>query len=178
MILKVDKGGAIVVTKAKEYNDKINCLLSDSSVCSKLSKKSNSMFRITSNFNKYVWNLFKTKKISEAEYHSLHSFKDVIPRFYRLPKIQKVPLSLRLFVSFHHFQKFLSLILSSQVLINRCSVRNFKKFVDYNQNFTVLISFDVVHLYTSVPMDKILCLVLDLSSDGSWLYVLFLISLT
>ena len=43
VILKADKGNSTVVMNAQEYNDKINCLLSDSSVYTKLSKKSNPM---------------------------------------------------------------------------------------------------------------------------------------
>ena len=87
VISKVDKGNAKVVMNAAVYNDKINCLLSDSSVCSKLSKKSNSITKITSNAKKYVWNLFETKKISKAEYHFLHSSEGVISRLYGLPEI-------------------------------------------------------------------------------------------
>ena len=64
----------------------------------------------------------------------------------------------------YNLSKFLSRILSS-LLVNRYSVRNSKKFVDYVQNFTIseseiLVSFDVVSLFTSVPMDKALNLVL------------------
>ena len=43
VIFKVDKGNATVVINATEYNDKINCLLRDTSVYTKLSKKSNPM---------------------------------------------------------------------------------------------------------------------------------------
>ena len=39
VILKADKGNSTVVMNAQEYDDKINCLLSDSFVYPKLSKK-------------------------------------------------------------------------------------------------------------------------------------------
>ena len=71
-----------------------------------------------------------------------------------------------------NLSKFLSPILSS-LLVNRYSVRNYKEFVDYVQNFTIsenenLFSFNVVSLFTFVPVDKALGLVLDLlSSDES-----------
>ena len=97
VILKADKGNAKVVMNAADYNDKINCLLSDSSVYSKLSKKSNPITKIPSDVNKYAWNLFKNQKISKAEYHFLHCFKGVIPRFYGLLKIHKVSVPLRVF---------------------------------------------------------------------------------
>ena len=41
--LKANKGNATIVTNATEYNDKINCLRSDSSVYSKLSKNTHPM---------------------------------------------------------------------------------------------------------------------------------------
>ena len=63
VILKADKGNSTVVMKAQEYDDKINCLLSDSSVYTKLSKKSNPITKITSDVSKYIWNLFKIKKL-------------------------------------------------------------------------------------------------------------------
>ena len=52
-------------------------------------------------------------------------------------------------------------------MVNRYSVRNSKEFVDYVQNFTIseseiLVSFDVVSLFTSFPMDKALNFVLKL----------------
>ena len=107
------------------------------------------------------------KKISKAEYHFLHCSKDVTSRIYGLPKIRKASVPLRLVVSFinsptYNLSKFLSRILSS-LLVNCCSVRNFKEFVDYVQNFTISESeilgfsfFDVVSLLISIPMDKAL----------------------
>ena len=121
----------------------------------------------------------KIKKISKAEYHFLHCSKDVTPRFYELPKIHKASVPLRPIVSFinsptYNLSKFLSRILSS-LLVNRYSVRKSKEFVDYVPNFTIseseiLVSFDVVSLFTSVPMGKTLNLVLELlTSDESFL---------
>ena len=46
VILKADKGNATVVMNARDYNDKNNCLLSDSFVYSKLSKNSNPITKI------------------------------------------------------------------------------------------------------------------------------------
>ena len=47
----------------------------------KLLKRSNPIIKVTSNVNKYVWNVYKTKKISKAEYHFLHFSKGAFPRF-------------------------------------------------------------------------------------------------
>ena len=106
----------------------------------------------------------KTKKLLKPNIIFLNCFKGAIPRFYGLPKIHEVSLPLRPIVSFiishtYNQSKFLSRILSS-ILVNRYSVRNFIEFVDYVQNFTIseneiLVSFDVVGLFTSVPVDKV-----------------------
>ena len=85
---------------ATEYNDKINCLPSHSSVYSKLSQKFNPITKITSDVNKYVWNLFKNQNITKAEYHFLHCSRSVIPKFYGLPKNNKVSVPLYPIVSF------------------------------------------------------------------------------
>ena len=75
-------------------------------------------------------------------------------------------------LSMRHLSKILSRILSS-LFVNCYSVRNSKEFVHYVQNFTtseneILVSFDMISLFTSAPVDKGLDLVLKLfSSDKS-----------
>ena len=118
-----------------------------------------------------MWNLFKNQKITKAEYHFLLCSKGVIPRFYGLPKVHKVSVSLRPIVYFinsptYNLSKFLFRVLSS-LSVNRYSVCNSKEFVDHVKKFTIseneiLVSFDVVSLFTSVPVDKVIGLVLDL----------------
>ena len=102
----------------------------------------------------------------------MHCSKGVIPRFYGLPKVHKVSVPLGPIVSFinspkYNLSKFLSCILSS-LLVNHYSVRNSKEFVDYIKNFAIseneiLVSFDLVSLFTSVSVDKALGIILDLS---------------
>ena len=79
---------------ATKYNDKINCLLSDCFILKGIVKK------IKSDVNKYVWNLFKNQKLLKPNIIFLHCSKVVIPRFYGLPKLHKVSVSLRPIVSF------------------------------------------------------------------------------
>ena len=89
---------------------------------------------MTSDVNKYLWNLFKNQKINKAEYHFLNCFKGVIPRFYGLPKIHKVSVPLHPIVSLinsptYNLSKFFSRVLSS-LLVNRYRVCNSKEYVD------------------------------------------------
>ena len=72
----------------------------------------------------------------------------------------------------YNLSKFLSRVLSS-LLKNDYSVRNSREFVECIKNYSVeenecLVSLDVVSLFTSVPVDKALALVLELlASDDS-----------
>ena len=72
------------------------------------------------------------------------------------------------FVNFptYNLSKFLSRVLSS-LLKDNYSVRNSREFVECIRNYSVegneyLVSFDVVSLFTSVPVDKALAFVLEL----------------
>ena len=105
-----------------------------------------------------------------------HCSNAITPRFYGLPKIHKSSVPLRPIVSFvnsptYNLSKFLSRVLSS-LLKNNYSVRNSQEFVECIKNYSVeenecLVSFDV-SLFTSVPVDKALALVLELfASDDS-----------
>ena len=76
----------------KNYERKISY---NSSIYTKLSKKSNPITKITSNVNKYVWNLLKIKKLVKPNTIFLHYSKGVTPRFYELPKIHSTSVPLR-----------------------------------------------------------------------------------
>ena len=98
-----------------ECDSKVNCLLDNDAICTKLSVKSNPINRVTSHVNKYVWNLYKCNKISKICY-LLRCSKGVTSRFYGLLKISKpsVPLPpVVLFVNSptYYLSKFLSRIL-------------------------------------------------------------------
>ena len=145
VILKADKGNATVVMNTEDYQ--------------------------------YVWNLYRNEKINKKCYYYLRCSNAITPRFYDLPKIHKSSVPLRPIVSFvnsptYNLSKFLSRVLSS-LLKNNYSVRNSREFVECIKNYSVkenecLVSFDVVSLFTPVPVDKALALVLEfLASDDS-----------
>ena len=176
-ILKADKGNATVVMNTEDYEEKVNSLLSDECTYEKLPTRPNSVNHITSKINQYVWNLYRNENINKKCYHYLRCSNAITPRFYGLPKIYKSSVPLRPIVSFvssstYNLSKFLSRVLSS-FLKNNYSVRNSREFVECIRNYSVeenecLVVFDVVSLFTSVPVDKALALVLKLlASDDS-----------
>ena len=98
-----------------------------------------------------------------------------MPRFYGLPKIHKVNVPLRPIVSFVNFptysiSKFLSKIIKP-LMTNRFSVKNSIDFIDRIKDVVIeeddiLVSFDVVSLFTSVHVNCAIKCILDLLVVG------------
>ena len=140
----------------------------------KLPSRPNPINQISAAVNQYVWNLYQNQKINQKCYYYLHCSNAVSPRFYGLPKIHKSAVPLRPIVSFvnspaYNVSKFLSRILSGLVK-NNYGVRKSREIVEYVKNCHVqkneiFVSFDVVSLFTSVPVDKAFDLVLELLSS-------------
>ena len=65
-ILKADKVNATVIMDTVEYDFEVNSFLGNDATYTKLSVKSNPINRVTSNANKYVWNLYKSNKINKT----------------------------------------------------------------------------------------------------------------
>ena len=159
VILKADKGNCTVIMDRPDYDQKINALLNDNDIYSKLVTKRNPLNNITKDVNDFVYQLLLDNKIKQDKYYWLHCSKAVIPRFYGLPKIHKVNVPLRPIVSFvnsptYNISKFLSKIIKS-LMTNRFSVKNSIDFIDRIKDVVIedddiLVSFDAVSLFTSV----------------------------
>ena len=162
---------------SKDYDQKVNSMLTNECTYVKLPSRPNPINQISTTVNQYVWKLYRNQKIDQKCYYYLHCTNAVSPRFYGLPKVHKSAVPLRPIVSCinspaHNVSKFLSRILSGLVK-NNYNVCNSREFVEYVKNCHVqeneiFVSFDVVSLFTSVPVDKAFNLVLELlSSDDA-----------
>ena len=109
-------------------------------------------------------------------YKFLRSTDSVLLRMYGLPKIHKHNLPLRPIVSFvgsatYELSKFLKNILSPLVGNTVHTVKNSAEFVELIEKISILdnesqMSFDVVSLFTSIPLETARAIVLDrLSND-------------
>ena len=162
VILKDDKGNCTVIMDRPDYDQKINALLSDNDIYSKLVIKRNPLNNITKDVNDFVCQLLLDNKIKQDKYYWLHCSKAVMPRFYGLPKIHRVNVPLRPIVSFvnaptYNISKFLFKTIKLR-MTNRFSVKNSIDFIDRIKDVVmeeddILVSFDVVILFTSVPID-------------------------
>ena len=171
VILKADKGNCTVIMDRPDYDQKINAMLNDNDIYSKLVTKRNPLNNITKDVNDFVYQLLLDNKIKQNKYYWLHCSKAVMPRFYGLPKIHKVNVPLRPIVSFvnsptYNISKFLSTIIKP-LMTNRFSVKNSIDFIDRIKDVVIekddiLVSFDVVSLFTSVPVDCAIKCIFDL----------------
>jgi hypothetical protein len=107
--------------------------------------------------------LRKSNIISKATYEKLYSSDGLSPRFHGLPKIHKPEIPFRLIVSFvntptYRVSSFLAKILSPVVGNTENTVKNSCHFAEFVRGKSlkadqVLVSFDVVSLFTNIPID-------------------------
>ena len=161
LILPADKGRSTVVMNCDEYVQKLQNMLSDTNTYRKLNKDPSPA--LERKMNSKLLELRKKKEISEAIYKKVRSSAGKTPPLYGLPKIHKPSVPLRPIVSFinsptYRLSKHLSGLLSPLVGKSPSAVRNSKDFADFITNQIleegeILVSFDVVSLFTNIPTD-------------------------
>ena len=167
VILPADKGRSTVVMDKSEYQDKVDSLLGDRKFYKVLKKDPTPSTERDMNAS-----LLKMKKegtIPEPLYHRLRSSGGHIPLLYGLPKIHKPGVPLRPIVSFvssptYALSKYLARVLSPLVGNSKSFVASSSEFVTFSKEVTIpdnyeLVSFDVVSLFTNVPIDLALSVV-------------------
>lgn len=167
IILPADKGNATVILNKTDYDIKINKLITEGQY-SKLDKDPTSKYD-----NKIYRTLFKYKdEFSDTQRKNLTPHYSKPPHFYGLPKIHKKEIPLRPIVSSinspcHKLAKFLLDIIKPYSGQTNSYIKNTPHFleklkdlnIDLNKN--LLVSFDVVSLFTNVPVDKTLNILKD-----------------
>ena len=147
IIMKADKGNSLVIMDRDEYDKKMENLLKDEATYTKPPFK-----RVERELNAMLLNLKNQKKIPENTYRKLHSSDAIRGSI----KHHKVDYTLRPIVidsPLYETSKFLTNILSPLQNKNGFSVAKNKIY-----NITIddesMISFDVVSLFTAIPVDK------------------------
>ncbi len=161
IILSADKGNCVVVMDKIEYREKALSLLSDKNTYTVL--KSDPTGKTQRDLNAKLLLLKKSNIISETTYKILYSSDGLSPRFYGLPKIHQPEIPLRPIVSFvnsptYGVSSFLAKILSPVVGNTENTVKNSYHFAEFIRGKTlnadeVLVSFDVISLFTKIPVD-------------------------
>ena len=114
--------------------------------------------------NSVLLDLRQAGRLPGNMYYQLHSSAGQVPHLYGLPKVHKQDIPLRPIVSFvssptYQLSKFLTSLLSAIVGLSDHHVRNSQHFVQFVstqklRDTEVLVSFDVVSLFTRVPTTR------------------------
>ena len=169
IIIPADKGKAVVVMDNDEHTNKINELLSDKETYLKTTDRRRSpVSKIEKDLTKLLSDIKKTPsehdpettQMDERLYLHLHSTDGPPARFYGLPKVHKPAVPLRPITSCinfptynlsKHLVKILSLLVKEKYTVKNSSV--FSQQVRHRciADDEVMVPFDVVSLFTSIP---------------------------
>ncbi|XP_068674425.1 uncharacterized protein [Montipora foliosa] len=177
LVIPADKGNCTVVMDRKDYDDKVQQMLSDQGTYKVLDKDPTQ--RTERKLNEKLANLKRENKISDSLYNKLRSSDGLPPRFCGLPKIHKPGYPLRPIVSFidsptYMLSKHLAQILRPLMNNTDLTVKNSVEFCEQMKNVRLkeddeLLSFDVVSLFTSIPVDLAIQVVTDVLSNDETL---------
>ncbi|XP_036347982.1 uncharacterized protein LOC118757371 [Rhagoletis pomonella] len=158
IITDADKGNKTVAMYKTEYLDKMNKLIDDKNTYKAIrSDPTNALQRKN---NKIVDELYKGKHINFREKQQLTCTAATAPRLYGLPKIHKLDVPLRPIVSSfmvpcYQLSKYIGEFLK-MLISDKYNVKNSFNLKDKLANIRVcdedmLVSFDVVSLFTNIP---------------------------
>ena len=161
IITSADKGGKTVAIYKDEYQTKMAAILGD--LCTYRRLKRDPTNILQNKNNSLVEKLFKLKIINETEKYKMTNKTSTAPRFYGLPKIHKDGTPLRPICSTINSPaiglcKYIVNILKNLTKNSQYNVKDAKDFktriehIQINPDET-LISFDVVSLFPSIPVN-------------------------
>ncbi len=160
-ILKADKGNATVIMNRTDYDGKVKEILSTSTYRKLKNDPTASTER---KVTKHLLGLRKSESLSANLYRRLHPSASTCPKFYGLPKIHKPDVPLRPIVASrgsptYNLAQHLTKILKPLVGNTQHHVLNSSSFIQEIKDLhlgpnDVMVSFDVVSLFTNVPVDE------------------------
>lgn len=161
IITSADKGGKTVILKKEDYEAKMHQLTSDTTTYKPIKRDRTSHFQTKNNdIARRLRNLCIIDDNTKA---SLTTYKALPPRMYGLPKIHKENVPLRPIVSCigsptHALSRFCNDILKNITEESPYKLKNSYDFIKRIKDLCVedgyvLVSFDVVSLFTNIPRD-------------------------
>jgi len=162
LFTKADKGNVTVAIDREEYIEKMELMLQDENTYTTIKK--NPIKSLERKLNDLLKNWFQKGFITKQTYFSMFSSDSILPKAYGLPKIHKKNNPYRIIVSsintaLYPLASFLQTIISDSLTFNNRYVKNsyelYKtlsgKKID---NTNILVSLDVISLFTNVPQDR------------------------
>ena len=166
MILPADKGNVTVVMDKTDYQRKMQVLLEEGSY---RPRRGDPTSKLEKEVNKKLKELWTQGEIDKETYDRLRSSFCSTPQMYGLPKIHKPGIPLRPIVSSigsatYYLAKELTSIISPLVGNTNSYVKDSGDFVQKIKRIqvnddTLLVSFDVVQLFTKVPIEETLTVI-------------------
>ena len=149
--------------KREDYESKMRALIDDIDTYERIDADWTS--KIQTKNDTLVKSLFDQKMIDQPTKNRLTTYNATCPKIYGLPKIHKDGNPLRVILSCincptYDLSKYLASILHHSIDHEKYNVRNSYEFCTFINNVTlppnyVLVSFDVVSLFTCIPRDLV-----------------------
>ncbi|XP_030752332.1 uncharacterized protein LOC115879578 [Sitophilus oryzae] len=169
-IVQSDKGGCTVAIHKADYIEKTQELLKDSQTYIELKKDPTSSIQTA--YNNLIKKIRNAKEFTDAEAKNLTIYNSVTPKLYCLPKIHKEDIPFRPIVAsiksttYNISRQLADILKLAFENSNNYSVKDTFAFVDDIQTKRVpdgyvLISLDVISLFTNIPMELALEIVDD-----------------
>ena len=162
IVTKADKGNSLVVMDRSDYDSKMTNLLQGKTTYTVVRKAP--FKKVERELNAMLLDLKNQEKLPEKTYRKLHSSDAIPPSIRGSIKHHKVNHPLRPTITsidsaLYNTSKFLSQILSPLQNQNGFSVTNSTQFRNEISKMTIskdetVVSFDVVSLFTAIPVDK------------------------
>ncbi|XP_044764379.1 uncharacterized protein LOC123320947 [Coccinella septempunctata] len=164
-IVRADKGGSTVAMNKQGYIEKTKVLLADERTYRTLRRDPTAAAQ--KKLNELLRRLHRLKEITDPQLKHLTIYNSAHPKLYTLPKIHKENIPMRPIVSSvntltYKISKFIADILKVSFHDrNEYNIKDTFAFVDKMRDVTlpegyILISLDVVSLFTNIPLDLIL----------------------
>ncbi|CAF4387530.1 unnamed protein product [Rotaria sp. Silwood2] len=168
IITRPDKGRGVVLMDKHNYVNKIQSILNDSSKFSSLSE--DPTLARENNLKSLLRKLHDQRQITDQFYYLARPTGSNPGRLYGLPKVHKQPVSLRpVLSSIGTFNYGLGKALThmlSDLIDNKNMIKDSSSFVkdlhalDDPLSTFKMVSFDVVNLYTNIPVDETINIIL------------------
>jgi len=168
VIVRAHKGNATVIKDRVSYDDKVTDMLQDAETYFQL--RTNPLAKTQKNVNAFISNLQKENKVSTGDAFKVKSSDPIFPRLYGLPKVHKDAIPLRPIASFigsatSNRSREIARIIKHLVGKSVHHIRNAEDFLNEIRNLSInqdeiMASLDVVSLFTKVPVELALDVVL------------------
>lgn len=170
LVIQSDKGNKTVIIEKSEYDRKVDLLLSDHETYNIISRDPTK--KLAAKLKQMVEELYENEYIEKQDYYRLKGEELVAPRMYCVVKIHKENNPLRNIVStikapHSKISKYMVTILNNIVnkdynVKNSLELKNCIKDMRIAEDYQ-LVSFDVISLFTNIPIDIVLELI-----DKKW----------